>query len=163
MSHSPLLNLPGPSQDLLDDINSALADARKFVREYDPELVVIFAPDHYNGFFYKLMPPFCIGTAAEGVGDYGTQAGPLNVPADIATACAEAVLDAGVDVAISASMQVDHGAVQPLQALFGDAAQPSVIPIFINSVATPLGPIRRVRALGRPWAATWRHWPTGCW
>lgn len=148
MSHSPLLNLPGPSQDLLDDINSALADAREFVREYDPELVVIFAPDHYNGFFYKLMPPFCIGTAAEAVGDYGTQAGPLNVPSDTATACAQAVLDAGVDVAISASMQVDHGAVQPLQALFGDAAQLPVVPIFINSVATPLGPIRRARALG---------------
>jgi 2,3-dihydroxyphenylpropionate 1,2-dioxygenase len=148
MSHSPLLNLPGPSQDLLDDINSALTDARTFVREYDPELVVIFSPDHYNGFFYKLMPPFCIGTSATGVGDYGTQAGPLNVPSDIATACATAVLDADVDVAISASMEVDHGTVQPLQTLFGDAAERPVIPIFINSVATPLGPIRRVRALG---------------
>ena len=122
MSHSPLLNLPGPPQDLLDDINSALADAREFVREYDPELVVIFSPDHYNGFFYRLMPPFCIGTNAVGVGDFGTQAGPLNVPEDIATDCATAVLDAGVDVAISASMEVDHGTVQPLQMLFGDAA-----------------------------------------
>jgi 2,3-dihydroxyphenylpropionate 1,2-dioxygenase len=149
MSHSPLLNLPGPSQDLLDDVNSALTDARAFVREYDPELVVIFSPDHYNGFFYKLMPPFCIGTSATGVGDYGTQAGPLNVPSDIATACATAVLDANVDVAISASMEVDHGTVQPLQTLFGDAAERPVIPIFINSVATPLGPIRRVRALGQ--------------
>ncbi len=74
--------------------------------------------------------------------------GALNVPADIATACATAVLDAGVDVAISAGMDVDHGTVQPLQALFGDAAAVPVIPIFINSVATPLGPIRRVRALG---------------
>jgi 2,3-dihydroxyphenylpropionate 1,2-dioxygenase len=148
MSHSPLLNLPGPSQDLLEDINTALADAREFVREYDPELVVIFSPDHYNGFFYKLMPPFCIGTAAQAVGDYGTQAGPLNVPDDIATDCAKAVLGAGVDVAISASMEVDHGTVQPLQTLFGDAAALPVIPIFINSVATPLGPVRRSRDLG---------------
>ncbi|MCV7063014.1 3-carboxyethylcatechol 2,3-dioxygenase, partial [Mycolicibacterium vaccae] len=60
MSHSPLLNLPGPSQDLLDDIETALSQARNFVAEFAPELVVIFAPDHYNGFFYKLMPPFCI-------------------------------------------------------------------------------------------------------
>ena len=148
MSHSPLLNLPGPSQDLLDDINVALTDAREFVREYDPELVVIFSPDHYNGFFYRLMPPFCIGTSAVGVGDFGTQAGPLNVAEDIATECAAAVLDAGVDVAISASMEVDHGTVQPLQMLFGDATACSVIPIFINSVATPLGPLKRARALG---------------
>ena len=148
MSHSPLLNLPGPSQDLLDDIDMALTDAREFVREYNPELVVIFSPDHYNGFFYKLMPPFCIGTAAVGVGDYGTQAGPLNVADEIATQCVKAVLEAGVDVAISAGMDVDHGTVQPLQTLFGDAAARPIIPIFINSVATPLGPLKRARALG---------------
>jgi 2,3-dihydroxyphenylpropionate 1,2-dioxygenase len=148
MSHSPLLNLPGPSQDLLDDINTALAGARQFARAYDPELVVIFSPDHYNGFFYRVMPPFCIGTNAVGVGDFGTQAGPLNVPEDIATDCATAVLDAGVDVAISASMDVDHGTVQPLQTLFGDAAALPTVPIFINSVATPLGPLKRARALG---------------
>ena len=80
MSHSPLLNLPGPSQDLLDDIEGAIAEARRFVADYDPELVVIFSPDHYNGFFYKVMPPFCIGMRAAGVGDYGTHVGPLDVP-----------------------------------------------------------------------------------
>lgn len=148
MSHSPLLNLPGPSADLLDDIDTALRGAREFVAEFDPELVVIFSPDHYNGFFYRCMPPFCIGSEATGVGDYGTYAGPLNVAADIAIACATAVLDADVDVALSAGMDVDHGTVQPLQVLFGDADAVPVIPVFINSVATPLGPMRRTRALG---------------
>jgi 2,3-dihydroxyphenylpropionate 1,2-dioxygenase len=148
MSHSPLLNLPGPSQDLLDDIDAVLARAREFVEGFNPELVVIFAPDHYNGFFYKLMPPFCIGTHAQGVGDYGTHAGPLNVPETIAVACAKAVLSAGVDISISASMDVDHGTVQPLEKLFGDATARPVIPIFINSVATPLGPLHRCRTLG---------------
>ncbi|MEZ0338910.1 3-carboxyethylcatechol 2,3-dioxygenase [Mycobacterium sp. pV006] len=148
MSHSPLLDLPGPSAELLDDISSAIAVARDFVTAFDPELVVTFSPDHYNGFFYRAMPPFCIGTAARGVGDYGTYAGPLDVPADLATDCARAVLDADVDVALSAEMDVDHGTVQPLQKLFGDATAKPVIPVFVNSVATPLGPIRRVRALG---------------
>jgi 2,3-dihydroxyphenylpropionate 1,2-dioxygenase len=148
MSHSPLLNLPGPSQDLLDDIDAALAQAGEFVEGFDPELVVIFAPDHYNGFFYRLMPPFCIGTQAQGVGDYGTHKGPLDVPEATAVACAKAVLSAGVDVAISANMDVDHGTVQPLEKLFGRATARPVIPIFINSVATPLGPLHRCRALG---------------
>jgi 2,3-dihydroxyphenylpropionate 1,2-dioxygenase len=148
MSHSPLLNLPGPSQDLLDDIDTALAQAREFVETFNPELVVIFAPDHYNGFFYKLMPPFCIGTEAQGVGDYGTHKGPLDVPEATAVACAKAVLSAGVDIAISADMDVDHGTVQPLEKLFGAATAHPVIPIFINSVATPLGPLHRCRTLG---------------
>jgi 2,3-dihydroxyphenylpropionate 1,2-dioxygenase len=148
MSHSPLLNLPGPSQDLLDDIDGALTQAKEFVADFNPEIVVIFAPDHYNGFFYKLMPSFCIGTDAQGVGDYGTHKGPLDVPEATAVACAEAVLSAGVDVAISASMDVDHGTVQPLEKLFGHATARPVIPIFINSVATPLGPLHRCRTLG---------------
>ncbi len=148
MSHSPLLNLPGPSHDLLDDIGGALTQARQFVEDFAPEIVVIFAPDHYNGFFYKLMPPFCIGTEAQGVGDYGTHKGPLDVPEAIAVGCAKAVLSAGVDIAISANMEVDHGTVQPLEKLFGSATARPVIPIFINSVATPLGPLHRCRTLG---------------
>jgi 2,3-dihydroxyphenylpropionate 1,2-dioxygenase len=148
MSHSPLLNLPGPSRDLLDDIEGAIAQARDFVRDYDPELVLTFSPDHYNGFFYKAMPPFCIGLRASGVGDYGTHSGPLDVPEDLAEQCAEAVLEAGVDVAVSASMDVDHGTVQPLEKLFGDATARPVIPVFINAVAVPLGPMHRVRTLG---------------
>ena len=148
MSHSPLLNLPGPSPDLLDDVDTAIAQAREFVCEYDPELVVIFSPDHYNGFFYKAMPQFCIGMRARGVGDYGTHLGPLDVPEGIAADCAEAILGADVDIAVSASMDVDHGTVQPLEKLFGDARSRPVVPIFINAIATPLGPMRRCRALG---------------
>src|ERR1700758_2364857 len=148
MSHSPLLNLPGPSQDLLDDVGAAIAQARAFVEDYDPELVVIFSPDHYNGFFYKVMPPFCIGMRANGVGDYGTHAGPLDVPEELAADCATAVLGAGVDVAVSASMDVDHGTVQPLEKLFGEATARPVIPIFVNAIGVPLGPLHRCRALG---------------
>ena len=148
MSHSPLLNLPGPSRDLLDDIEVGIAEARQFVEDYDPELVVIFSPDHYNGFFYRTMPPFCIGLNANGVGDYGTHTGPLDVPQQLAADCAKAVLDADVDIAVSASMDVDHGTVQPLEKLFGDATSRPVIPIFINAIAVPLGPLHRCRALG---------------
>ncbi|SOJ57268.1 2,3-dihydroxyphenylpropionate/2, 3-dihydroxicinnamic acid 1,2-dioxygenase [Mycobacterium simulans] len=148
MSHSPLLNLPGPPQDLLSEIDTGIAQAREFVEDYDPQLLVIFAPDHYNGFFYKVMPPFCIGMHANGVGDYGTHAGALDVPQGIAEECAKAVLGAGVDIAVSASMDVDHGTVQPLEKLFGTATSHPVIPIFINAIAAPLGPLHRCRALG---------------
>ncbi|WP_293321703.1 3-carboxyethylcatechol 2,3-dioxygenase, partial [Mycobacterium sp.] len=148
MSHSPLLNLTGQSRDLIDDIEGAIAHARRFVEDYDPELVVIFSPDHYNGFFYKVMPPFCIGLRANGIGDYGTHAGALNVPQTLAADCATAVLGSGVDVAVSADMDVDHGTVQPLEKLFGDATARPTIPIFVNAIGVPLGPLHRCRLLG---------------
>lgn len=148
MSHSPLLNLPGPPQNLLDDIDVAIVAAREFVADYDPELVISFSPDHYNGFFYRAMPPFCIGMQASGVGDYGTHAGPLDVAESLARDCAEAVLGQGVDVAVSTSMDVDHGTVQPLEKLLGSATARPLIPIFINAIAAPLGPLHRCRALG---------------
>ncbi|MGW0173702.1 3-carboxyethylcatechol 2,3-dioxygenase [Rhodococcus sp. NPDC003322] len=154
ISHSPLLDLPGPPADLLKEVASATGLARQFVRHFDPELVVVFSPDHYNGFFHRLMPPFCIGTAARGVGDYGTYAGAFDVPEQLAAGLAQAVLDAGVDIAVSADMEVDHGTAQPLARLFDDVTAVPILPIFVNSVALPLGPLSRTRALG---AAVGRH------
>jgi 2,3-dihydroxyphenylpropionate 1,2-dioxygenase len=149
MSHSPLLELSQPSPDLTADVEGAFGAARKFIAEYDPELVVVFAPDHYNGFFYELMPQFCVGLDATSIGDFGTSAGPLDVPRDIAEGAAQAALDAGVDLAVSLRMEVDHGAVQPLEILLGDRRARPVVPFFVNSVAPPFAPVSRVRALGR--------------
>ncbi|HEY1973464.1 MAG TPA: 3-carboxyethylcatechol 2,3-dioxygenase [Pseudonocardia sp.] len=144
-----MLGLPGPSPDLVDDVGRALGAAREEVQDYDPELVVIFAPDHYNGFFYRVMPAFCVGGAARAVGDYGTASGPLDVPREIAMGCAEAALAHDVDVAVSLGMEVDHGVAQPLERLLGGIDTRPVVPIFINSVAAPLGPLRRARLLGQ--------------
>lgn len=149
MSHSPLLGLNEPHSEVRARVDVAREQAKAFVTEYAPDLVVVIGPDHYNGFFYDLMPPFCIGTAATSIGDYDSVAGPMPVDHDTALAMAEAVLDADVDVAISERMKVDHGLVQPLEFLFGGLHRsPPVVPIFINSVAVPLGPARRARLLG---------------
>jgi uncharacterized circularly permuted ATP-grasp superfamily protein len=40
MSHSPLLELSEPPAELTADVETAFAAARKFIAEYDPELVV---------------------------------------------------------------------------------------------------------------------------
>ena len=148
MSPSPLMELSAPPAELTADVETAFAAARKFIAEYDPELVVVFGPDHYNGFFYELMPQFCIGLAATSIGDFGSMPGPLDVPRDIAEGLAQAALDGGVDLAVSLRMEVDHGMVQPLEILFGGLDTVPTVPFFINSVAPPFTPVRRVRALG---------------
>jgi len=148
LSHSPLMTFTEPSPATRTRVDDALQSARTFIRAFDPELVVLFGPDHYNGFFYDMMPPFCIGAAATAVGDYDTPAGPLTVDRDAALALVRGALDAEVDVAVSERMYVDHGFAQPLQLLFGGIDQVPVVPVFINSLAEPLGPARRSRLLG---------------
>ena len=148
LSHSPLIGKNDPEPAVLARAGQAVENARTFVREFGPELVVLFAPDHYNGFFYHQMPPFCLATEAHSVGDFGSGAGPLSVDAEAAKALAQGVLDRGVDLTISARMTVDHGFTQPLEVLFGGIDRVPVVPVFVDGVATPLGPVGRIRVLG---------------
>ncbi|MCE0764539.1 3-carboxyethylcatechol 2,3-dioxygenase [Pseudonocardia kujensis] len=148
MSHSPLLHTADPGESVARAVAEALREARAFTDAFDPDLVVVFGPDHYQGFRYELMPPFCVGTAATAIGDYGTSAGDLEVPQALADDLIAHLLNADLDVAMSEKMVVDHGISQPLEILFGSSGARPVIPIFLNSVAEPLGPLRRVRRLG---------------
>ena len=148
LSHSPLIGRNDPDPDVLARVDNAIDAARQFITDFDPELVVLYAPDHYNGFFYKEMPPFCLGTAAEAIGDFGSASGVLSVDSTAANLIAQHVLAQDVDLTISARMIVDHGFAQPLQTLFGGIDSVPLVPVFINGVATPLGPMRRIRALG---------------
>ena len=148
LSHSPLIGKNDPEPAVLARAGQAVENARAFVREFGPELVVLYAPDHYNGFFYNQMPPFCLATEAHSVGDFGSGAGPLSVDTKAAKALAQGVLDRGVDLTISARMTVDHGFAQPLEVLFGGIDRVPVVPVFVNGVATPLGPVGRIRVLG---------------
>jgi len=148
LSHTPLRGLNDPGADVVAEVDAVLAKARAEVEAFDPELIVIFAPDHYNGLFYDLMPPFVIATAAESVGDYQTALGSLSVPKELALELAKHILDSDIDIAISHRLQVDHGCTQTLEEVSGSLTRYPVIPIIINSVAPPFGPYRRVRKLG---------------
>ncbi|TAH47115.1 MAG: 3-carboxyethylcatechol 2,3-dioxygenase [Betaproteobacteria bacterium] len=148
LSHTPLRGLNDPGADVVREVDQVLDQARVDVEAFDPELIVVFAPDHYNGLFYDLMPPFVIATAAESVGDYQTMSGPLSVPADLAMELTRHLLDSDLDIALSHRLQVDHGCTQTLEELTGSLTRYPVIPIIINSVAPPFGPYRRIRKLG---------------
>lgn len=148
LSHTPLRGLNDPGADVVQEVDTVLAKCRTEVEAFDPELIVVFAPDHYNGLFYDLMPPFVIATAAESVADYKTLPGPLSVPKDLALDLARFILDSDIDIAISHRLQVDHGCTQTLEEVTGSLTRYPVIPIIINSVAPPFGPYRRVRKLG---------------
>ena len=118
------------------------------LHKFNPDLVVVFGPDHFNGFFYEMMPAFCIGTAAEGTKDWHLEGGPLQVPRELAIACVRHLQSRDFDVALSHAMKVDHGITIPLYKLTGALARYSVLPVFINCAADPRPSFRRVRAFG---------------
>ncbi|MPW05322.1 3-carboxyethylcatechol 2,3-dioxygenase [Paraburkholderia sp. CNPSo 3155] len=149
LSHTPLHGYFDPSPDVVMEVERVNAASRERVRAFDPELVVVFAPDHYNGFFYDMMPPFCIGAAATAIGDYKSLAGELPIDADLAKRMADSVLAAEVDVSISYRMLVDHGAAQALEQVTGGLDSYPVVPVFINSVAPPMATLKRSRLLGK--------------
>lgn len=149
LSHNPLLEKKRASADVESRFRQALHEASKFAASLKPDLTVVLFPDHLNGFFYDQLPAFCIGVRADSIGDYGTVPGPLDIPEDVATQCAEACINSDVDVSLSYRMKVDHGAAQPIELLSGVTPLKHVLPVFINCIAHPRPSFRRAAQLGQ--------------
>lgn len=149
-SHSPLMltGIEESQDDAQARFVNTMDTVSKELHAFKPDLVVVFAPDHFNGFFYELMPPFCIGAAAEGSRDWGAQGGPLRVPRDLAVSCVRHLHCHDFDISLSYNMKVDHGLTIPLVQVTGALARYDVLPVFLNCAADPRPSMRRVRQLG---------------
>ncbi|WP_139851768.1 3-carboxyethylcatechol 2,3-dioxygenase [Acinetobacter pullicarnis] len=149
-SHSPLMEFASPQDPAkAHKVRETFAQMAAEVKAYDPTLIIGFGSDHFNGFFYDLMPSFCVGIRATAAGDWNYGPGEINVPEDTALDLVAQVLDGGVDIAYSYRMQIDHGITQPLHFLYGGQLDRySTIPIFINGAAAPLPTTKRAIALG---------------
>ncbi|HEX9522167.1 MAG TPA: 3-carboxyethylcatechol 2,3-dioxygenase [Reyranella sp.] len=147
-SHTPLMNRGPASSATQGRVKAAFADLAMFVRCYEPDYVIQFGPDHFNGFFYDMMPSFCIGAGAVSLGDWGGRTGPLDVPEEAALALLDHMRADDFDAALSYRMVVDHGFIQMWEAMLGDFRSIPMVPIFVNAAAPPLPTYRRVRRLG---------------
>jgi 2,3-dihydroxyphenylpropionate 1,2-dioxygenase len=150
VSHTPLLDFASPPPEIEASARAAFTNLAEQVKAYDPTLIISFGPDHFNGFFYDLMPSFCVGLRATAAGDWNYGPAALNVPEDKALGLIEYCLKHDIDLSYSYRMQADHGITQPLD-LFceGQLDRYPVIPIFINSAANPMPHPKRVIQMGR--------------
>lgn len=148
MSHAPSFGNVDPGGTTFAEINEAIGDVRSFVEQFSPDITIALGPDHFNGVMYEMMPPFCVGAQATGIGDWGTAAGPLPVDGEIARELHKLILEDGIDIARSERLQVDHGVLQPLEFVYGHGFTNPFVPIFVNAVGLPLTPMKRVRLLG---------------
>ncbi|MCW5770154.1 MAG: hypothetical protein KIT16_00860 [Rhodospirillaceae bacterium] len=147
-SHSPLMYCYHKAPDAHQAIEGIFKTRANAVAALDPEIVFVFGPDHYTSFFRRLAPSHCIGIHATAAGDIGGHAGALDVPADLALACAGAIRDAGIDIAVSYDLMLDHGISQTLHRIVGGVAARPTIPIAFNIMTPPLPAFRRSRLLG---------------
>ena len=148
MSHSPVRDLVHPPAEVEARAREALAEARHLVEDFDPDLVVIFGPDHFNHYSYESMPAFSVGLSASSVADFGAVPTEADVPWRVARDLAGAILEDGVDVAVAERVSLDHAYSQPVETVLGSIGARPLIPVFVNCLGVPLGPPRRARLLG---------------
>lgn len=147
-SHSPLLYCFAKPPDDWEALQAAFQAGERAARDYAADLVIAFGADHFNGFFLKLMPAFCVGLKASAVADIGGFAGDLDVPKDTATAMVDFLRANDLDPAVSTDMTIDHAFSQTIHNMLGGLDARPTIPVFINAIAEPFVPFRRTRLLG---------------
>ena len=155
-SHSPLLHCFAKPPTDWDGWQVAFKARSEAIKAFDPELIIAFGSDHFNGFFLKTMPAFCVGAAAKATGDIGGYEGELDVPEDEAFDLVEHLRHEDIDPAVSYRMTIDHAFSQTIYEMCGSLNAIPVIPVFINCITTPFVPFRRTRLMGESvgrWAA----------
>ena len=144
--HVPFISIQ--DRGLLPEFWHAYDQRVAELRAFAPDLVIVFGGDHYDGLHLKLMPSIVIGQIAEAMADTGGYPGQLDVPGEIAIACAEYLVEQDFDVATSYAMTVDHGFSNVIYNFLGALDSKPVLPIHINALCHPRPTFRRCRQLG---------------
>ncbi len=133
---------------------AGLEELRRRLLAAKPDVLVVFANDHLQNFFYDNMPAVCVGVAERYWAPSKGGAEFLRVPArqipgarEWAQALVRAGLDRGFDLAYAHELEFWDDVSVPLHFLLPDAAVP-IVPILTNCVAPPLPRPRRSYDLG---------------
>lgn len=142
-----------------DAVYSGLEQIRLNLENSRPDVLVVFGADHFQSFHLDNMPAFCIGIGkdTETFGDAGVPLARYPMHESFAHHLAGAVLGAGIDVATSRRLRLDHAFASPLHFVLPQADIP-LVPIVINSIAAPLAPLQRSYLLGRAVAVAISSW-----
>jgi len=135
------------------------AHSRQWLKEHQPDVIILVYNDHASAFSLDFIPTFAIGTAAQfQPADEGW--GPRPVPTvighpELASHIAQSVIQQDFDLTIVNKMDVDHGLTVPLSLMCGEqdpatGAWPCpVIPFAVNVVQYPVPSGQRCFDLGR--------------
>ena len=146
LSHSPLLERARAEPAVEQEFRHSVKLASLALAETAPDAIVVFYPDHMNGFFHGQIPDFALCETADSLGDWGTAPGALDVPIELVRSLADWLEGAGQDIPLLQHLVIDHGATQPIELL---SSSLPIIPVFINCVVAPRPNFRSVEKLGK--------------
>lgn len=146
LSHSPFMTLPGRS-DAGYEYRVAVDEAKKFISEFAPDVVVMFAPDHMN-LLNEVRPPFTGILMGTTYPEFGIPEMRLNVH-PVAQQLFQEVVRMDVDLAVGEEVAVDHGLGLTLTQLFDEPALVPLVPVIVNAIGYPLFPVARARTVGQ--------------
>lgn len=156
VSHSTLMNTHWDQvvhTDRAEAFRDSLATARQRLVDARPDVAVIIGSNHFRGFFLDMIPAFTMGVGEViAAGEAGTPKGPQKTDPATAQQLAAHLVESGVEVAISARLQIDHGQSHAIQYLL-DGLDIPVVPLVVNVFAQPLPTLPRCAQLGRELAA----------
>ena len=129
--------------------------AQEWLKEQNPDLVIVVYNDHGLNFFLDKQPTFAIGcadtyhNADEGWGLEPVS--PFDGDAQFSWHLAESLVEQEFDMCMCQEMLVDHGFVNPILALYGPHEKWPVkaIPLAVNTVQHPVPSAKRCLDLGR--------------
>jgi 2,3-dihydroxyphenylpropionate 1,2-dioxygenase len=150
LSHADPQATPGPAAFAFGSpvLHEAWDRARQVVAEFDPELVVLFGPDHRRA-FREVIPTVAVALAASGRGDRDGPTGDCQVPSGLARELATGLVERDIDVAVAYHPSLDHGFGLTAQDLLGGLDARAVIPVFLNAASPPVVTLRRAATIGR--------------
>lgn len=133
------------------DIYRAYAQLGEELRAAEPDALVVFATDHQTVYKLNHVPAFTIGVSAiaRGLGDAGIPARDFPIHQEVAQRLLDGALAAGVDLAFSEDLGIDHSFVTPLLLAFGDTAPPPLVPVIQNCNVPPRPVLRRSFQVGQ--------------
>jgi aromatic ring-opening dioxygenase catalytic subunit (LigB family) len=155
-SHGPLIArewgyLPDGPKNALD---TAFTEMGKRLKAAEPDVLVIFSPDHWVNFFINNLPSFCIGIGDEHDGPpepfmqavypHKTLPGHPGFGRHLL----DTALENDFDPAISHRLTLDHGFCVPLWRMDLDPSLP-IVPVTVNDLEAPMPTLRRCIAWGK--------------
>jgi 2,3-dihydroxyphenylpropionate 1,2-dioxygenase len=145
LSHSPFMTLPDRS-DTGYEYRAAVEEAKSFIGDFGPDVVVVFAPDHMN-LLNQVRPPFTGILSGGTLPEFGIPRLELNVH-PVAKNLYQDLVSTDVDLAVGEGVDVDHGLGLTLTQLFDDPGLVPLVPLIVNAIGFPLFPVARARRVG---------------